>query len=141
ATGPPLLMRTPDDGRMALPLSLVDRLEEIPAASIERAGESEVVQYRGDILPIVRLSQVLPERRVVLRNPDDDGTREVLEVVVVRHGELRAGIVVDQILDIVQQPIEMDPPGRPGAAGTVVVIDRVTEVIDLPAVLSLAGLT
>jgi hypothetical protein len=60
---------------------------------------------------------------------------------VVRHGDRRVGLIVDQILDIVQQPNGLEPAGRAGVAGTVVVADRVTEVIDLPAVLLLAGLT
>ena len=135
-----LLFRTPDDGRMALPLSLVDRLEEIAATSIEHTGDSEVVQYRGDILPIVRLSQVLPERRLVPRNGGDELAPDILQVVVVRNGEQRAGLVVEQILDIVRQPVALEPGARSGVVGTTVVSDRVTEVIDLPAVLSMAGL-
>src|SRR5262249_38872569 len=41
-----LLFATQDGGRMAIPLSLVDRLEEFPRSSIERVGPQEVVQYR-----------------------------------------------------------------------------------------------
>lgn len=136
-----LLFRTPDDGRMALPLSLVDRLEEIAPSSIERTGDGEVVQYRGDILPLLRLAHVLPERRLVPRHETELEMPAMLQVVVVRHGEQRVGLVVDQILDIVEQPNDLEPAGRAGVAGTVVVAERVTEVIDLPAVLQLAGLT
>jgi two-component system chemotaxis sensor kinase CheA len=136
-----LLFRTPDDGRMALPLALVDRLEEIAPATIERTGDGEVVQYRGDILPLLRLSTVLPERRLVPRHELGTETPDMLQVVVVRHGDRRVGLIVDQILDIVEQPNGLEPAGRAGVAGTVVVAERVTEVIDLPAVLQLAGLT
>ncbi|MCU1487274.1 MAG: histidine kinase [Actinomycetia bacterium] len=139
-----LLFRTPDDGRMALPLSLVDRLEEISPSTIERTGDGEVVQYRGDILPLLRLDTVLPERRLVPRHEavtDGGEVSDMLQVVVVRHGDRRVGLVVDQILDIVEQPNGLEPAGRVGVAGSVVVGDRVTEVIDLPAVLLLAGLT
>jgi two-component system chemotaxis sensor kinase CheA len=134
-----LLFRTPDDGRMALSLALVDRLEELAPASIERTGDGEVVQYRGEILPLIRLSEVLPERRLAPRTASED-TGDLLQVVVVRHGGRRAGLVVDRILDIVDQPTELEPAGRAGVAGTAVVAERVTEVIDLPAVLTLAGL-
>jgi two-component system chemotaxis sensor kinase CheA len=136
-----LLFRTPDDGRMALPLALVDRLEEISPSTIERTGDGEVVQYRGDILPLLRLATVLPERRLQPRHEVEADVTEMLQVVVVRHGDRRVGLIVDQILDIVQQPNGLEPAGRAGVAGTVVVADRVTEVIDLPAVLLLAGLT
>lgn len=137
-----LLFRTPDDGRMALPLALVDRLEEVSLSSIERTGDGEVVQYRGDILPLVRLSEVLPERRAAFRSaPQVASTDDLLQVVVVRHGDRRVGLVVDRILDIVDQPTGLEPAGRTGVAGTAVVGERVTEVIDLPAVLQLAGLS
>jgi two-component system chemotaxis sensor kinase CheA len=136
-----LLFRTPDDGRMALPLALVDRLEEIAGSSIERTGDGEVVQYRGDILPLIRLAHVLPERRLLPRHEAEAPATDVLQVVVVRHGDRRVGLIVDQILDIVEQPNGLEPAGRAGVAGSVVISDRVTEVIDLPAVLLLAGLT
>ena len=49
-------------GRMAIPLSLVARLEEFPrSADSSAAGGHEVVQYRGEILPLVRLG-IVPER-------------------------------------------------------------------------------
>ena len=46
------------DSRMAIPLSLVARLEEIPRTEIETADGQEVVQYRGEIMPLLRLSNV-----------------------------------------------------------------------------------
>src|SRR5487761_1191506 len=44
-----LLFQSPDDGRMAISLSDVTRLETFSRSSIERAGEQQVVQYRGAI--------------------------------------------------------------------------------------------
>src|SRR3546814_14911947 len=62
-TTPALLLDTVDDGRLAVPLSLVDRLEELPLASVEHIGNDEVYHYRGEILPLLHLALVLPERR------------------------------------------------------------------------------
>jgi chemotaxis signal transduction protein len=42
-----LLLRGPDDGRMAMPLSLVARLEEFARSAVEKAEGRHVVQYRG----------------------------------------------------------------------------------------------
>src|SRR3546814_12134902 len=66
-TTPALLLETVDDGRMAVPLSLVDRLEELPLASVEHIGNDEVVQYRGEVMPLVHLARVLPQRRLAPR--------------------------------------------------------------------------
>src|SRR5580700_10415822 len=58
-----LLFAGPDDAHMAVPLDRVGRLEEFPIASVERAGNQEVVQYRGEILPLLFLSEVMEGRR------------------------------------------------------------------------------
>ena len=44
---------------MAIPLSLVARLEEIPKSSLESLGMRQVVQYRGEILPLLDVSHEL----------------------------------------------------------------------------------
>ncbi len=54
-----LLFRAGSFERLAVPLSLVARLEEFPRSSIEHAGGRQVVQYRNRILPLVRLREVL----------------------------------------------------------------------------------
>jgi hypothetical protein len=41
---------------MAILLSLVARLEEFSQSVVEKAGGQEVVQYRGQILPLIRLT-------------------------------------------------------------------------------------
>ncbi len=71
-----LLFSGPDDGRMAIPLSFVTRLEEFPSSSVERAGSQEVLQYRGDILKLARVSNLLQERRKSPRStPTPNGLR------------------------------------------------------------------
>ncbi|MPY95588.1 MAG: histidine kinase, partial [Acidimicrobiia bacterium] len=133
-----LLFATPDDGRMAIPLAAVDRLEEFPLDAAEQTGDQQVVQYRGEIMPLVHVSAVLPERRLSLRH-EPDRPSGTLQVVVHRLGERRVGLVVERIQDIVEERLELAPASRPGVLGSVVVHGRVTEVIDLPAVLSAAG--
>ncbi len=46
---------------MAVPLSLVARLEEFPRKQIERTGGRLVVQYRGDLLPLLPLDGLEPQ--------------------------------------------------------------------------------
>src|SRR5262249_39596236 len=57
-----VLCATSDDERIAVPLSRVARLEEFPRATLERVGDWHVVQYRGAILPLVSVSDVLRRR-------------------------------------------------------------------------------
>jgi two-component system chemotaxis sensor kinase CheA len=113
------------DRRIAIPLALVTRLEEFPAASIEHVGSRALVQYRDEILPLVHLAPVL--EGAGMRGEDD-----VLAVVVCVTRGRSVGLVVDAILDIV----EGGPPGRADPVGvgpidTAVVQDRITELLDV----------
>jgi chemotaxis signal transduction protein len=51
-----LLFQIGDNGRMAIPMSVVVRLEEFPRATIEQVGEQMVIQYRDQILPLIDLA-------------------------------------------------------------------------------------
>jgi two-component system chemotaxis sensor kinase CheA len=135
-----LVFRTPDDGRMAIPLDAVDRLEEFKRSALEFTGDREVVQYRGEILPLVHMSAELPERRRRPRSEvgDHTGVDPTIHVVVHSDNGSRVGLVVDQILDIVSDRFSLEPAQRDLVLGTIVVNGRVTEVIDLPAVLEAA---
>jgi two-component system chemotaxis sensor kinase CheA len=129
-----LLFAGPDDSRMALPLSQVARLEEFPAADIEKSGGEWVIQYRGKILPLIRLEVVLEERRTRLRHPRQGVSPNPLQVLVCNEEGRTLGIVVERILDIVQDRAEIKSPAvREGVQCTVVINDRVTELIDIPA--------
>lgn len=114
--------------RLAIPLDLVARLEEIPANSTEDCDGREVVQYRGRIMPLVRLADVLGCSAGM---PDGD----LLQVVVYTQGERSVGLVVDRILDIAEATVELGAPGRrSGVLGSTVIQKRVTDLLDLPGV-------
>jgi two-component system chemotaxis sensor kinase CheA len=130
-----LLFRTPDDGRMAMPLSNVKRLVEFPREIIERAGELEVVQYGHEILPLIRITRLLPERRTVPRHPggvlgEPDGPK--VQVVVYEEDGREVGLVVDRVLDILETTLEVQrPASRKGVLGSMIIMERVTELLDV----------
>jgi two-component system chemotaxis sensor kinase CheA len=139
-----LLLQGPDDARLAVPLDDVSRLETIEIDAVESGGNHHVVQYRGEIMPLLRASELLPERRSRLRSseptrpPDHDKT---LSVVVLGHAGRSLGLVVDDVLDVVETSGELRRFGcRKGVLGTLVVQDRVTEVLDLVWIANAAGL-
>jgi len=134
-----LLFAGPDDSRMAVPLSSVARLEEFPGAEIEKTGGEWVIQYRGRILPLLRLDVILEERRTRLRHPKSAVSTAPLQVLVCNDEGRTMGIVVERILDIVEDRAEIRTPAvREGIQYAVVINDRVTELIDIPALEKLA---
>jgi len=138
---PYLILRGRDDGRLAIPLAEVTRLEELDAAAVERVGGAEAVQYRGAILPLVRLSAALPERRKARRAPEGEpaAPEGTLHVVVQEHEGRTMGLVVESVLDVVEEDAVLDASRvRPGVAGCAVIQGRITEVLDTGRVLALA---
>ncbi|MBL8609315.1 MAG: chemotaxis protein CheW, partial [Myxococcales bacterium] len=122
-----LLLENGQQGRVALPLSLVARLEELSRSSIELVGGREVVQYRGEIMPLVRLTQLLDSHT---RETDS----ETLQVVVYTERGRSVGLVVGRIIDIVDDAVAQKSTGaRAGVTGTAVIQGRVTELLDLRA--------
>jgi len=133
-----LLFQYDGNGRMAVDLPLVARLEEFPRHTIERAGGQEVVQYRGQIMPLVRVSEVLEGRR---SDPADSGP-ESLHVVVYSDQGRSVGLVVDRILDIAEESLVIERhTGRKGILGSAVVQKRVTDILDVPGLIAAAGLS
>jgi two-component system chemotaxis sensor kinase CheA len=134
-----LLFAGPDDSRMAMPLSTVARLEEFPARDVERSGGEWVIQYRGKILPLLRLDVVLEERRERVRHARKNIHPDPLQVLVCNDEGRTIGIVVDRILDIIEDQAEVKSPAtREGILCAVVINDRVTELIDIPALQKIA---
>jgi len=123
-----LLFRVGEGDRMAIPLDLVARLEEFPAAQVERSGPQDVVQYRGEILDLVGVASYFG-----LAEPAADQPRQV---IVVSDRGRSVGLVVSQIVDIVSESITMSRANaRPGVLGSAVVQRSVTDLIDVQAVI------
>jgi two-component system chemotaxis sensor kinase CheA len=121
---------------MAVPLSMVDRLEEFATSAIERSGPRSVVQYRQEILPLFEVESLLEERRQKRRAAKQVETaRDVVPVIVHSGDHGRLGLVVDEIVDIVEQRMDLQGATRAGVLGTMVIHDRVTEVLDLAGLL------
>ena len=126
-----LLAAVGDGRRVAIPIEMVTRLERMPCAAVERVGNREVVQYRGAILPIVRLDRHLGVHQ--------DSDREVLEVIVYTHGGRSVAIVVEEIVDICGSEVTAQSDVDDfGLLGSAVLDDKVTELLDVRAAI-LAG--
>ena len=131
-----LVVQNDEHGRLAIPLAVVARLEEFTAQAIEKSCGREVVQYRGSILPLVRVSEFAGTAKTALCGKD-----EKLQVVVYSDGGQRVGLVVDRILDIVDEAIQVrNPSQQTGFVGSAIVQQRVTDLLDVPALLRLAQL-
>jgi two-component system chemotaxis sensor kinase CheA len=119
---PLLLFRTGSGVPMAVPLALVARLEEIDRKTIERSNERWVVQYRGQLMPLIAMGG----------EPDVSTEKEGRQPVLVFSDRDHAmGLMVDQIVDIVEAKLNVELAAeQPGRIGSAIIAGQATEIVD-----------
>ncbi|MCJ8324391.1 MAG: chemotaxis protein CheW [Rhizobiales bacterium] len=116
-----LMFKAGGDEPKAVPLSLVTRLEEINVKDIEPSAGRDLVQYRGQLMPLLYV-EGHNEMRESGRQP----------VLVFSDDDRSMGLVVDEILDIIETPlnIEIMVP-QPGILGSALIRGQATEIMDV----------
>ncbi len=119
-----LLFSVADEDQYALPLSLVSRLETFPASAVEQAGNREVIQYRGTIMPLLRLENHLP-----IRPMPQSETISVLTFTVDNND---VGFVVNEILDVIETSAKVNSAAlqQTGILGTIIIDGKITLLVD-----------
>ncbi len=115
--------------RVAIPLDRVHRLEEFPASAMEWSGNQSVIQYRGEIMPMISVAQLLGMARI-------SEPAATMQATVVSRGDRRYALLVDRIVDIVEQQIVVDPSRKTAlCAGSAVIEEHVTDVLDVEGII------
>ncbi|WP_374652595.1 chemotaxis protein CheW [Dongia sp.] len=126
---PLLLFRAGQGAPKAVPLALVARLEEIECNAIEHSNDRLVVQYRGQLMPLVPLEGY----------PDITGKEGRQPVLVFSDREHSMGLMVDEIVDIVEAKLNVDLAAEtPGRIGSAIIAGQATDIIDTGFFLSQA---
>jgi two-component system chemotaxis sensor kinase CheA len=117
--------------RVAIDLSTVGRLERISRNQVEKAGDCDVVQYRGGIMTLLSVADCLG-----YETGDTGG--ENLQVIVYTEPGRNVGLIVGNIVDILEDTVALETEGsRPGVRGRAILQNRVTELIDVPELVRL----
>jgi two-component system chemotaxis sensor kinase CheA len=123
-----LVFRAGSQQPKAVPLSLVTRLEEIDCKKIELSNGRHLVQYRGQLMPLIRVSDEVRVRT--------EGTQPLL---VFSDAGRSMGLVVDEIVDIVEDRLDIQVGSDvQGVLGSAVVKGQATEIVDIGYFLPLA---
>ena len=122
-----LVFRSGSSQPKAVPLALVTRLEEISVDKIELSNGRHMVQYREQLMPLVEMEGV------TIR---ESGVQPIL---VFADDGRSMGLVVDEIIDIVEEQLSIEVAStREGVLGSAVVKGQATEVIDVGHFLPMA---
>jgi two-component system chemotaxis sensor kinase CheA len=116
-----LLFKAGSDALKAVPLSLVTRLEEIPIENIENSNGRDLVQYRGALMPLVYINAAAGHKT--------DGNQPIL---VFTDQDRSMGLVVDEIVDIVEEHLNIEvSSSNQTIMGSAVISGHATEIIDV----------
>ncbi|MEH2503877.1 two-component system chemotaxis sensor kinase CheA [Bradyrhizobium sp. AZCC 1578] len=122
-----LVFRAGSSQPKAVPLGLVTRLEEIATDKIELSNGRYMVQYRDQLMPLVQMAGVTVQRT---------GAQPIL---VFADDGRSMGLVVDEIIDIVEERLHIEVAGQQdGILGSAVIKGQATEVIDVGHFLPMA---
>lgn len=91
------------DEKYAISLGSIQTLEDISPSEIKLVQNKEVINLRGQVIPLIRLNQVLD---IESRKAQDEN----LVVVIVKKGDRMAGLVIDELIG--QQEIVIKSLGK-----------------------------
>lgn len=95
------LMVTVGNGKYVIPLGSIETIEDIEAKDISRVDGIEAINIRERVIPIIRMNTLLGEDKT-------DDCESSLTMVIVRKGDKRGGLIVDDLcgqLEAVIKPI------------------------------------
>ncbi len=121
-----VLFSVSSEDRYAVPLAEIARLEEFDVTKIEQASGQDVIQYRDELLTLVRLGDAIG---VVTAETENDR----IPVIVFTRNEHSIGVVVGKIIDIVtsEMHLHLSPMKKTGIKGSLVIDGISTELLDI----------
>lgn len=97
------LMVIVGDEKYAIPLGNIQTIESIRPDEVKAVQQKEVINLRGNIIPIIRLNEILDCNSAKAEDED-------LVVVIVKKGDKQAGLVIDELTG--QQEIVIKSLGK-----------------------------
>jgi len=123
-----LVFRAGSSQPKAVPLALITRLEEVDARKIELSNGRHMVQYRGQLMPLVSMNENVRVK--------GEGAQSLL---VFSDGARSMALVVDEIVDIVEDRLDIEVGSdNPGVLGSAIIKGQATEIVDVGHFLPLA---
>ncbi len=116
--------------RYAIPMTLVERLECLSPDRLEKTATGEILQYRGELITVLRWSDLLGEPQV------SKGEDEEVYCLILSDGDPDSGkrmcLQVDEVEDILEVSMDIKKPSdNPLFLGTTVIQGVATEVVNV----------
>ncbi len=121
-----LLFRNSESETFSVDLSLMARIEKVSVNDIEQVGSKEFVKYSNSSMRIIR-----PHNYMSIQSPID--SKDVVYVLVPKHKEIPMGIVVSDVLDVVESSATIDKENINGIGieGSMIINDELVIQMDI----------
>lgn len=113
---PLLLFHAGSDTLKAVPLHMVSRLEKIDIKDLEASNNKPVIQYQGHLMPVLSLDTV--------------PSSGVHPLIILKHNDRMAGILVRDIIDITKYHGDVQNSGDAEIFGSVILNNQATDIIN-----------
>ncbi len=121
-----LIVQNGADEQMAIPLTLISRIERIKATDIAITGGRRNIHYRNTSLPLFGIEEVA---NVSYR----DESKELCYVIVFTICDREVGVLMNEIIDIIETNAVIDDAThkQPGILGSLILNEQITLLVDL----------
>ncbi len=117
--------------RYAIPMLLVERLEMVAAGDIEQVANREVLQYRGQVTPVLRWNRIMDAEEI---------QSDEFCCLILADNDKRMCLQVDRIEDILEAELHISmKSSEPLLLGTAIIQGKATEVVDVFELLKVAN--
>ena len=121
-----ILFRAGTSALRVVPLSLISRIETATRETVQVSDGMHVMQHRGFLMPLIAMGAMA-------------GMERERPVLVLGIGGESVGLIVDEIIDIVEDFLDIEiASATPGTIGTAHIQDTVVEIIDISHFVKLA---
>jgi two-component system chemotaxis sensor kinase CheA len=115
-----ILFRAGSGPLKALPLSLVSRIESVPSDRLTQSDGTLITMHQGRLMPVIPASA------------DSARSGSIHPILVISLGNESMGLLVDEIVDIVEEPLEIEIPGSTDEiVGTAKIRGTAVDVLDI----------
>jgi len=120
-----LIFKSGEKEQFAMPLPLIRRIEQITMSDIDRVGEREYITVDETSTLVLRLDHVLKVSPIV--------EQEKMYLILPRHFKRHVGVLISNLIDIVEAAVELDVESYPedGLLGTAIIRESMTLFIDV----------
>ncbi len=120
-----LLVENSGDELLAIPLGLIERIEQVNRSHIQVVGGKRTLTYRGKNLPLLEVDEVV--------NVGPCRTKDNVFAVVFRSQTREVGLLVSELVDIVDSSNDFDAAThvQPGVFGSLLVDGKIALLLDI----------